>query len=203
MFLLREQHSSPCRPPDLYLAAQCCFLCPFLCILWLAHSLHLQSLFTWAWSLKIQCLSFAKTDLCLCFPLSLLWHDFQEESDNAAFFVVVEEDSFWPNICANLPLFWTWVAATAWLLMSGVCPCAGIEPGNLGSQIRALWTLPPPRGGVPQLYVVVVKVKTLAISCSFQQLCQFPRTEQVLKKMTKLWGLKPIGNYIYLAIPPK
>ena len=43
--------------------------------------------------------------------------------------VFVEEDWPWANICANLPLFCTWVAtATARPLMSGISLCPGTKP---------------------------------------------------------------------------
>ena len=39
-----------------------------------------------------------------------------------------EEDSPLANICANLPLFCMWVAATAWVPTSGVGLRLGTEP---------------------------------------------------------------------------
>ena len=42
-------------------------------------------------------------------------------------FFSAEEDSPWANICANLPLFFMWATATAWLLTDKWC---GSTPGN-------------------------------------------------------------------------
>ena len=43
-------------------------------------------------------------------------------------FIFAEENLPWADICASLPLFCMWVAATAWLLTSGVGPCLGTKP---------------------------------------------------------------------------
>ena len=46
----------------------------------------------------------------------------------------LEEDCPWANICANLPLFCMWNAATAWLSERHVGPSLKSEPWTLGHQ---------------------------------------------------------------------
>ena len=54
-----------------------------------------------------------------------------------------EEDRPWANICANLPLFCTWVTSTARLDEQSVGQCPGSEPANPGPLKQNVRTSPP------------------------------------------------------------
>ena len=60
--------------------------------------------------------------------LEILPYQYMLGSLILVFFVVVEEDSPWANMCASLPVFCVWVAATAWPPTSDVGPNPGTGP---------------------------------------------------------------------------
>ena len=58
------------------------------------------------------------------------------------FLFFLEKDCCWANICASLPLFCMWDAATEWLDEWCVGLCPGSELGNPGPLKWSSWTSP-------------------------------------------------------------
>ena len=62
------------------------------------------------------------------------------------FFFLLEEDSLWTNICANLPQICMWVTTTAWPLKSGVGLLSWTKPRP---PKQSLWNLTTRQLGWP------------------------------------------------------
>ena len=147
---------------------------------------------------------------------------------NLPLFFLLEENWPWANICAHLPLFCMWNAATAWLDEWCVDLCPGSEPANLGPLQQSMqittplviriseWGLFKTIYDLPQMDILFSSFSFLPLSTLELWLCQttFPderllcwdRVEESLRTFDKsssfqLPCIRSLGDFYLSRFP--